>query len=87
MAVLFVGHSGKDDAHATALEQWLVTHVFTDLFINHGDDDADAALFYGPIARFAHSLEELRQVRVVRDRRPLVMLGASGAGAVLRGKG
>lgn len=44
------------------------------------DDDADAALFYGRSREIAHTLEELRKVRAERDRRPLVILGASGAG-------
>jgi hypothetical protein len=45
-----------------------------------GDDDADAALFYGRSREIAHTLEELRAMRAVRDLRPLVILGASGAG-------
>ena len=45
-----------------------------------GDDDADAALFYGRSREIAHTLEELRAMRAVRDQRPLVVLGASGAG-------
>lgn len=45
-----------------------------------GDDDADAALFYGRSREIAHTLEELRKVRAESDRRPLVILGASGAG-------
>jgi formylglycine-generating enzyme required for sulfatase activity len=45
-----------------------------------GDDDADAALFYGRSREIAHTLEELRAMRAIRDRRPLVILGASGAG-------
>jgi formylglycine-generating enzyme required for sulfatase activity len=45
-----------------------------------GDDDADAALFYGRSREIADVLEELRKVRAERDLRPLVILGASGAG-------
>jgi formylglycine-generating enzyme required for sulfatase activity len=45
-----------------------------------GDDDADAALFYGRSREIAHTLEELRKMRAERDLRPLVILGASGAG-------
>jgi formylglycine-generating enzyme required for sulfatase activity len=45
-----------------------------------GDDDADAALFYGRSREIAHTLEELRKVRAERDLRPFVILGASGAG-------
>jgi hypothetical protein len=35
MAVLFVSHSSKDDAALTALEAWLRTNGFTDIFIDH----------------------------------------------------
>jgi formylglycine-generating enzyme required for sulfatase activity len=45
-----------------------------------GDDDADAALFYGRSREIAEILEELRKVRAERDLRPFVILGASGAG-------
>ena len=45
-----------------------------------GDDDADAALFYGRSREIAEALEELRKVRAERDLRPFVILGASGAG-------
>jgi formylglycine-generating enzyme required for sulfatase activity len=45
-----------------------------------GDDDADAALFYGRSREIAESLEELRKVHAEGDLRPLVILGASGAG-------
>jgi formylglycine-generating enzyme required for sulfatase activity len=45
-----------------------------------GDDDADAALFYGRSREIAHTLEELRKVRAERDLRPFVILGASGTG-------
>jgi formylglycine-generating enzyme required for sulfatase activity len=45
-----------------------------------GDDDADAALFYGRSREIAHTLEELRTMRALRDMRPLVILGASGSG-------
>jgi hypothetical protein len=45
-----------------------------------GDDDADAALFYGRGGEIAQVLEELRKVRAERDLRPFVILGASGAG-------
>src|SRR6516165_4358627 len=45
-----------------------------------GDDDADAALFYGRSGEIAQALEELRKVRAERDLRPFVILGASGAG-------
>jgi formylglycine-generating enzyme required for sulfatase activity len=45
-----------------------------------GDDDADAALFYGRSREIAHVLEDLRSMRALRDQRPLVIQGASGAG-------
>jgi formylglycine-generating enzyme required for sulfatase activity len=45
-----------------------------------GDEDADAALFYGRGLEIARTLEELRQARAAHDLRPLVILGASGAG-------
>jgi formylglycine-generating enzyme required for sulfatase activity len=45
-----------------------------------GDDDADAALFYGRSREIAHTLEDLRSMRALNDRRPLVIQGASGAG-------
>ena len=35
MAVLFVSHSSKDDAAATALEAWLRDNGFTDIFVDH----------------------------------------------------
>jgi formylglycine-generating enzyme required for sulfatase activity len=47
---------------------------------SYGDDDADAALLYGRSREIAETLEELRQIRAVGDRRPYVVLGASGAG-------
>ena len=45
-----------------------------------GDDDADAALFYGRSREIVQSLEEIRTVRTKGDLRPFVILGASGAG-------
>jgi hypothetical protein len=44
------------------------------------DADADAALFYGRSREIAHILEDLRSMRALNDRRPLVIQGASGAG-------
>ena len=35
MAVLFVSHSSKDDAAASALEAWLRANGFTDIFVDH----------------------------------------------------
>lgn len=45
-----------------------------------GDDDADAAIFYGRSREIAHVLEDLRSMRALRDMRPLFIQGASGAG-------
>jgi len=45
-----------------------------------GDEDADAALFFGRSREIAETLEELRAMRAAADRRPLVILGASGSG-------
>jgi formylglycine-generating enzyme required for sulfatase activity len=45
-----------------------------------GDDDADAALFFGRSREIAAALEDLRKIRAERDQRPFVILGASGAG-------
>jgi formylglycine-generating enzyme required for sulfatase activity len=45
-----------------------------------GDDDADAALFYGRSGDIARVLEQLRKMRADMDLRPLAILGASGAG-------
>jgi WD40 repeat protein len=45
-----------------------------------GDDDADAALFYGRSHEIAETLEELRKMRAEGDPRALVIFGASGAG-------
>jgi formylglycine-generating enzyme required for sulfatase activity len=45
-----------------------------------GDEDADAALFYGRSREIAHVLEDLRSMRAINDSRPLVIQGASGSG-------
>ena len=45
-----------------------------------GDEDADAALFYGRSLEIAGALEELREMRAKGDERPYVILGASGSG-------
>jgi formylglycine-generating enzyme required for sulfatase activity len=45
-----------------------------------GDEDADAALFYGRSLEIAGALEELREMRAKGDLRPYVILGASGSG-------
>jgi hypothetical protein len=45
-----------------------------------GDDDADAALFYGRSHDIAETLQDLRSIRAKGPRRPLVIVGVSGAG-------
>ena len=35
MAVLFVSHSSRDDILATAVEAWLKSNGFTDIFVDH----------------------------------------------------
>ena len=67
------------DPEAFAIDRKLRPMPFPGL-ASFGDDDADAALFYGRSREIAETLEELRQVRAVGDLRPLVILGASGAG-------
>jgi formylglycine-generating enzyme required for sulfatase activity len=67
------------DPEAFAIDPKLRPMPFPGLS-SFGDDDADAGLFYGRSGEIAHTLEELRAMRAVRDRRPLVILGASGAG-------
>ena len=44
------------------------------------DDDADAALFFGRAREIAETLEDLRKMRAESDKRPFVILGASGSG-------
>jgi hypothetical protein len=67
------------DPEAFAIDRKLRPMPFPGL-ASFGDDDADAALFYGRSREIAHALEELRKVRAERDLRPFVILGASGAG-------
>ena len=67
------------DPEAFAVDRKLRPTPFPGL-ASFGDDDADAALFYGRSREIAEALEELRKVRAERDLRPLVILGASGAG-------
>ena len=45
-----------------------------------GDSDADAALFYGRSREIAATLEIIRSMRALSERRPLMILGASGSG-------
>ncbi|MEL6662653.1 MAG: SUMF1/EgtB/PvdO family nonheme iron enzyme [Pseudomonadota bacterium] len=45
-----------------------------------GDEDADAALFFGRSREIAEVLETLRKMRAASETNPLVILGASGSG-------
>jgi hypothetical protein len=67
------------DPEAFAIDRTLRPTPFPGL-ASFSDDDADAALFYGRSREIAHTLDELRAMRAVRDRRLFVILGASGAG-------
>jgi formylglycine-generating enzyme required for sulfatase activity len=74
-ALARIGH----DPEAFAIDRKLRPTPFPGL-ASFGDEDADAALFYGRSREIAETLEELRKVRAERDLRPFVILGASGAG-------
>jgi hypothetical protein len=67
------------DPEAFAIDRKLRPMPFLGL-ASFGDDDADAALFYGRSGEIAETLEELRRMRAAAERRPFVILGASGAG-------
>jgi hypothetical protein len=45
-----------------------------------GDEDADAAIFYGRSPEIARCLEDLREMRANGVRQPYIILGASGSG-------
>ncbi len=45
-----------------------------------GDNDADAAIFYGRSREIGEALENLRSMRVAAGKRVFLILGASGAG-------
>jgi hypothetical protein len=45
-----------------------------------GDEDADAAIFYGRSPEIARCLEDLREMRANGARQPYIILGASGSG-------
>jgi len=45
-----------------------------------GDDDADAAIFFGRSPEIAACIEDLREMRATGDRRVYAILGASGSG-------
>jgi hypothetical protein len=67
------------DPEAFAVDRKLRPEPFPGL-ASFGDDDADAALFFGRSRELADTLEALRQMRAAAERRPFVILGASGAG-------
>jgi hypothetical protein len=67
------------DPEAFAVDRKLRPMPFLGL-ASFGDEDADAALFYARSGEIAETLEELRQMRAKAERRPFVILGASGAG-------
>jgi formylglycine-generating enzyme required for sulfatase activity len=67
------------DPEAFAIDRTLRPMPFPGL-ASFGDDDADAALFYGRSREIAEMLEALRQMRAAAERRPFMILGASGAG-------
>jgi Novel STAND NTPase 1/TIR domain len=67
------------DPNAFEIDRQLRPNPFPGL-ASFGDDEADAALFYGRSAEITEVLEELRKMRTERDARPLVILGASGVG-------
>jgi formylglycine-generating enzyme required for sulfatase activity len=67
------------DPEAFAIDRKLRPMPFLGL-ASFGDEDADAALFYGRSGEIGETLEELRRMRAAAERRPFVILGASGAG-------
>jgi formylglycine-generating enzyme required for sulfatase activity len=67
------------DPEAFAIDRKLRPMPFPGL-ASFGDDDADAALFYGRSREIAEMLEALRKMRAAAERQPFVILGASGAG-------
>jgi formylglycine-generating enzyme required for sulfatase activity len=67
------------DPEAFAVDTALRPTPFPGL-ASFGDDDADAALFFGRSREIASTLEIVRSMRALSEKRPLVVLGASGAG-------
>jgi hypothetical protein len=68
------------DPEAFAIEEKIRPTPFPGL-ASFGDEDADAAIFYGRSREIARSLDELRRMRArPDDRRPYLILGASGSG-------
>jgi hypothetical protein len=70
------GHQFKPEAFA--IDRKLRPMPFPGL-ASFGDDDADAALFYGRSREIAEILEALRKMRAAAERQPFMILGASGA--------
>jgi len=67
------------DPEAFAIDRKLRPTPFPGL-ASFGDDDADAALFYGRSREIVEMLEALRKMRAAAERQPFMILGASGAG-------
>ena len=67
------------DPEAFAIDRALRPLPFPGL-ASFSDHDADAAVFYGRSREIAEVLEQLRKMRADGDKRPLAILGASGAG-------
>ncbi len=67
------------DPHAFEIDRRERPSPFPGL-TSFGDEDADAALFFGRSREIAETLEDLRKMRAGADRRPFVILGASGSG-------
>ncbi len=67
------------DPEAFAIDQKRRPDPFPGL-ASFGDEDADAALFYGRSHDIAETLQDLRKMRAGAERRPLVIVGVSGAG-------
>lgn len=67
------------DPEAFEVDRMLMPVPFPGL-ASYGDNDADAALFFGRSREIAEILEEVRAMRATSDRRSLIILGASGAG-------
>ena len=70
------------DPEAFAIDRKLRPMPFPGL-ASFGDDDADAALFYGRSREVAEVLEELRKVRAERDLRPFVISRSLWRGKIL----
>ncbi len=67
------------DPHAFEVDKEIRPEPFPGLE-SFGDTDADAAIFFGRSAEIAQSLEDLRGMRAMGDRRAYAMQGASGSG-------